>query len=183
MTMAYLEATGSSFQSVLMEVLASHRRRGSELAGCHAFVGPVKDSNPKGYHRESMWTPTRQHAFAVIFPLTLCGKEPRKHGTRRLIGRRSTDSESLMSNPGTLLYCGEAIRFIELIEDPVTKSFVNMAFVHLVKRVHLEKRDRPRCDLDMLFLVTSLKDIFAEHDVLAQTLQGEKVGAWFEDEA
>ena len=33
----------------------------------------------------------------------------------------------------------------------------------------------------MLFLVTSLKDFFAEHDVLAQTLQGEKVGAWFDD--
>lgn len=88
-----------------------------------------------------------------------------------------------MSDPGTLLYCDEAIRFIEGIEDPVTKSLVNMAFVHLVKKVHLEKHDLPRCDLDMLFLVTSLKDFFAEHDVLAQTLQGEKVGAWFDDEA
>ena len=47
-----------------------------------------------------------------------------------------------MSNHGTLLYCDEAIRFIERIEDPVTKSLVNMAFVHLVKQVHLEKRDR-----------------------------------------
>ena len=56
-----------------------------------------------------------------------------------------------------------------------------MAFVHLVKKVHLEKHDRPRCDLDMLFLATSLKDFFAEHDVMARTLQGDKVGAWFDD--
>jgi hypothetical protein len=83
--------------------------------------------------------------------------------------------------PGTLLYCDEAVRFIEQIQDPVTKNLVNMAFVHLVKRVHLEKRDPPRTDLDMLFLVTSLKDFFAEHDVIARTLEGEKVGAWFDE--
>jgi hypothetical protein len=83
--------------------------------------------------------------------------------------------------PGTLLYCDEAVRFIEQIQDPVTKNLVNMAFVHLVKSVHLEKRDLPRTDLDMLFLVTSLKDFFAEHGVIARTLEGEKVGAWFDE--
>ena len=82
---------------------------------------------------------------------------------------------------GTLLNCDEAVRFIEQIENPVTKNLVNMAFVHLVKRVHLEKRDGPETDLDMLFLVTSLTDFFAEHEVLARTLDGEEVGAWFED--
>ncbi len=84
---------------------------------------------------------------------------------------------------GTLLNCDEALQFIEQIEDPVTKNLVNMAFVHLVRRVHLEKRDRPRTDLDMLFVVTALKDFFAEQDVLARTLEGERVGAWFEEEA
>ena len=82
---------------------------------------------------------------------------------------------------GTLLNGDEAIRFIEQIQDPVTKNFVNMAFVQMVKRVHLEKRDRPAADLDMLFVVTSLADFFAEHDVIARTLEGEKVGAWFDD--
>ena len=82
---------------------------------------------------------------------------------------------------GTLLNCDEAVRFIEQIQDSVTRNLVNMAFVHLVKRVHLEKGDRPTADLDMLFLVTSLKDFFAEHEVIARTLEGEKVGAWFED--
>ena len=85
--------------------------------------------------------------------------------------------------PGTLVNCDEAIQFIEQIQDPVTKNLVNMAFVLLVKKVHLEKRELPRTDLDMLFLVTSLKDFFAEHDVIARTLEGEKVGAWFEDGA
>ncbi len=87
-----------------------------------------------------------------------------------------------MSEHGALLYCDEAVRFIEQIQDPVTRSLVNMAFVHLVKKVHLEKRDLPRCDLDMLYLVTALKDFFSEHDVIARTLEGEKVGAWFQDE-
>jgi hypothetical protein len=50
-----------------------------------------------------------------------------------------------------------------------------------VKRVHLEKRGLPTTDLDMLFLVTTLKDFFDEHGVIARTLEGEKVGAWFED--
>jgi hypothetical protein len=88
----------------------------------------------------------------------------------------------MMAEHGTLLHCDEALRFIEQIQDPVTRSLVNMAFVHLVKKVHLEKRDLPRCDLDMLFLVSALKDYFSEHDVIARTLGGEKVGAWFEGE-
>jgi hypothetical protein len=86
-----------------------------------------------------------------------------------------------MGEHGTLLYCDEALRFIEQIQDPVTKSLVNMTFVHLVKKVHLQKRDLPRGDVDMLFLASALKDFFSEHDVIARTLEGEKVGAWFED--
>jgi hypothetical protein len=82
---------------------------------------------------------------------------------------------------GTLLNCDEAAKFIETIQDPVTKSLVNLAFVHLVKGVHLEKRNAPKTDLDMFFLVTALKDFFSEHEVMARTLEGEKVGAWFED--
>lgn len=82
---------------------------------------------------------------------------------------------------GTLLNCDEAVRFIEQIPDPVTKNLVNLAFVHVVKQVHLEQRDRPKTDLDMLFVVTSLKDFFAEHDVIARTLEGETVGAWYEE--
>ena len=81
---------------------------------------------------------------------------------------------------GTLLNCDKAVRFIEQIRDPVTRNLVNMAFVHLVKRIHLVKRDPPQADLDMLFIVTSLQDFFAEHDVIERTLEGEKVGAWLD---
>jgi hypothetical protein len=87
-----------------------------------------------------------------------------------------------MSQQSTLLYCDEAVRFIEQIKDPVTRDLVNMAFVYLVKRVHLDKRELPRSDLDMLYLVTALTDFFSEHEVLARTLEGERVGAWFEDD-
>ena len=86
-----------------------------------------------------------------------------------------------MDTQGTLLSCDEAARFIEEIPDPVTRSLVDMAFVHLVKTALLEKRAVPRSDLDMLFLVKALKEHFSEHEVIARTLEGERVGAWFED--
>ena len=87
-----------------------------------------------------------------------------------------------MNSQATLTRNDEALRHIDTIADPVTKNLVNMAFVHFVKTVHLAKKDRPASDLDMLFLVKSLEDFFAEHDVLARTLEGEKVGAWFEED-
>jgi hypothetical protein len=84
---------------------------------------------------------------------------------------------------GTLINCDEASRFIEQIQDPVTKSLVNMVFVSLVKRVHLEQREFPKSDFDMLFLVTILKDFFSEHEVIARALEGERVGAWFDEQS
>jgi hypothetical protein len=87
-----------------------------------------------------------------------------------------------MAEHGTLLYSDEAASFIEQIPDPVTKNLVNLAFVHLVKKAHLGSRDLPRTDLDLLYLVKALAEFFAEHDVLARTLDGEKVGSWFEGE-
>jgi hypothetical protein len=86
-----------------------------------------------------------------------------------------------MNEPGALINCDGALRYIEGIQDPVTRTFVNMAFVHLVKKVHLEKENLPGSDLDMLFLVASLEEFFAEHEIIARTLEGEKVGAWFDD--
>jgi hypothetical protein len=91
--------------------------------------------------------------------------------------------EKFVVENGALLNCDEAARFIEQIQDPVTKSFVNMVFVQLVKKVHLEKRESPKSDLDMLFLVKALADFFSEHEVIARALEGEKVGAWFDSDA
>jgi hypothetical protein len=87
-----------------------------------------------------------------------------------------------MNSQATLIRCDEALKHIGEIADPVTKNLVNMAFVHFVSAVHLEKKDRPTTDLDMLFLVKSLEGFFAEHEVLTRTLDGEKVGAWFEED-
>ncbi|HTU19820.1 MAG TPA: hypothetical protein VMG10_17285 [Gemmataceae bacterium] len=87
-----------------------------------------------------------------------------------------------MAAHGTLRNCDEAQRFMDQIADPITHTLVNRAFVHLVKKVYIEKRNLPQTDVDMLFLVTALRDFFSEHDVLARTLAGEKVGAWFEDD-
>jgi hypothetical protein len=88
-----------------------------------------------------------------------------------------------MSEQGAILYDDEAGRFIETIDDPVTRNLVNMAFVRFVQRIYGLKGERPHNDIDALFLVKTLADFFSEHDVLARTLAGEKVGAWFDDEA
>ncbi len=87
-----------------------------------------------------------------------------------------------MSEQGTLLHADEAIRFIESIEDPITRTLVNRAFVRFVQRLHLEKCEPPRSDLDAVFLVKTLRDFFSEHAVLARALAGDRVGAWFEEE-
>jgi hypothetical protein len=125
-------------------------------------------------------TPAEQHELAVeILRRSMGTGEMPEAGYDELASEllRAYDA----GEGATLLNCDEAIRFIEQIPDRVTKNLVNMAFVYIVNQVHLEKRDRPRSDLDMLFLVTTLKDFFADHQVLARTLQGEKVGAWFDE--
>jgi hypothetical protein len=84
-----------------------------------------------------------------------------------------------MTEPGALRSSEEAARFIERIADPVTKSLVNLAFVHLVKKAHLHNSDPPAGDVDMLFVVKGLAELFSEREVIARTLEGEQVGAWF----
>ncbi len=86
-----------------------------------------------------------------------------------------------MNEPAKLINCDAALRFIEQLSDPITKAFVNMTFTHLVTTANLRKTDSPRCDFDMLFLVRALAEFFAEHEVIGRTLEGEKVGAWFDD--
>ena len=88
-----------------------------------------------------------------------------------------------MSEPGTLLYADEAKRFIEQIEDPLTRNLVNLAFGRLVQRMDGEKGDGPRADLDALFLVRALRDFFSEPGVLTRAVEGKKGGAGCEDDA
>ena len=72
------------------------------------------------------------------------------------------------------MYGDEALDILDTVEDPVTKNLLNMALVHLVKRHHLERREAPREDVDLLYLMKALEGYFAEHDVLPHTLGGKK---------
>jgi hypothetical protein len=58
-----------------------------------------------------------------------------------------------------------------------------MAIVQVVKGHFFEKREAPLCDFDLLYFVKALETFFSEHEVLSRTLAGEKVGAWFDEEA
>jgi len=88
----------------------------------------------------------------------------------------------MVSQP-MLLRCEEAQHFLDQLNDPITKNFVNMAYVLVIKKCCLEKVDFPQGQFDMLFFVKLLGDFFAEHQVIEKTLAGEKVGAWFEEPA
>ena len=85
-----------------------------------------------------------------------------------------------MTHQGTLRHGNEAFDFVETIKDPVTRTFVKMALVKFVTEIHLKKRP-PEGDLDLLYVARVLEGFFAEHEVIARTLQGERVGAFWED--
>jgi hypothetical protein len=57
-----------------------------------------------------------------------------------------------------------------------------MAFVHVIKSYFIDKREVPQRDFDMVYFTKVLQAFFSEHQVLSQTLAGEKVGAWFDEE-
>lgn len=86
-----------------------------------------------------------------------------------------------MKNPPNIFHGDEAKRFIDTIADPVTKNLVNLAFVHFISKMVHTKRAQPEAPLDLLFLVTTLSEFFSEKEVLHRALEGENVGAMFEE--
>jgi hypothetical protein len=108
------------------------------------------------------------------------GTTLRSVSCRRLAG--STNLEKAMSERGELLYFNEAMEFIKGIQNPVTRNFLNMAVAHLIKSYHVEKQEFPRCDFDMLYFVRVLAGYYSRHDIIARTLAGERVGAFWEDD-
>src|SRR4051794_20803623 len=84
------------------------------------------------------WSSPRTDEFIEARSVGASTSRPTVCGPTSTRSRRLIDWEALMKEHGTLLHCDEAIRFIDQIDDPVTKNLVNMAFVHLVKTVNLE---------------------------------------------
>ena len=74
----------------------------------------------------------------------------------------------------------EAGQFISEITDPVTKALVSNAHFHLFRRL-TEKRF-PKGSFDMRFFVEVMAEMFSNHDVVRRLLEGERVGAFFDDE-
>ena len=70
---------------------------------------------------------------------------------------------------------------IERETDPVTRALLNNANSWLVRKFVAEK-NRPVADLDYRYLLELLRDIFSEHEVLGRLLNGERVGAFFEED-
>ncbi len=88
-----------------------------------------------------------------------------------------------MNKPGMLIHCDEAKAIIDHVNDPVTRNLLNMAFTHVVKSFYIDKTEAPQRDFDMAYFARVLEPFFSEHQVLTRTLAGDKVGAWFDDDA
>jgi hypothetical protein len=80
-----------------------------------------------------------------------------------------------------LLRSEEAAELLERETDPVTRALLNNANYWLVRKFVAEK-NRPVADLDYRYLLELLRDIFSEHEVIGRLLNGERVGAFFEED-
>lgn len=77
----------------------------------------------------------------------------------------------------------EAMAFLRSLssEDPITRSLVNNAMFHFTRRFH-SLNERPAADFDLLYFLEIMRDVFSQHEVLRRMLEGERVGAFFDDE-
>jgi hypothetical protein len=80
-----------------------------------------------------------------------------------------------------LLRSEEAAELLEREADPVTKALLNNANYWLVRKFFAEK-NRPVADLDYKYLLELFRDVFSEHETIRRLLNGERVGAFFDEE-
>jgi hypothetical protein len=78
----------------------------------------------------------------------------------------------------------EAMALLRSLEDgdAITKILVNNAMFHLLRRVNT-RRELPVRDFDVMYFVELMREMFSEHDVLKRMLDGERVGAFFDDDS
>ena len=67
------------------------------------------------------------------------------------------------------------------ISDDITRNFINMIYTTAIRRCRFDKDDIPDGDFDMAFFVRVLEDFFSDKDAVKRTLNGERVGAMFDD--
>lgn len=86
-----------------------------------------------------------------------------------------------MSDAGTIRN-DEAMTFLRSLDhgNPITKRLVNNAMFHVMRRLHTRK-EVPASDLDLLYFLELMEEMFSEHDVLKRMLSGEQVGAFFDE--
>jgi hypothetical protein len=87
-----------------------------------------------------------------------------------------------MEPHGVVKYHQEAYEYVTGVEDPITQRLLRMALVHFVLPRKDDNARRPMCDVDMRYVMSVLEEFLAEHSVLIRTLQGEKIGDFFEDD-
>ena len=93
---------------------------------------------------------------------------------------RPTDVRNPGATPGVLRH-SEAMKYIDTIDDAVTKRLVHRAQFFALRRF-AERKDRPKADFDFLFFAHVMKDFCEQHDVLREVLGGKDDGGWWGDE-
>jgi hypothetical protein len=75
----------------------------------------------------------------------------------------------------------EAGRFLNGIENPITRRIVDRAMTIARLRFYAPGGSPRASDFDLLFLAEVLCELFRDHDVIRQELDGKRPGAWSDD--
>lgn len=75
----------------------------------------------------------------------------------------------------------EAGRFLDRINNPITRRIIDRAMT--IARIRFYSPDEPRRtkDFDLLFFAEVLCELFRDHEVIRQELEGKRPGAWSTD--
>jgi hypothetical protein len=82
---------------------------------------------------------------------------------------------------GDLVNWDEAGRFLSGIENSMTRRIVDRAMVIAQMRFYAPGGTPRTMDFDLLFLAEVLCELFRDHEVIRQELDGKRPGAWSAD--
>ena len=75
----------------------------------------------------------------------------------------------------------EAGRFLNGIENPITRRIIDRAMIIARMRFYAPNETPRTKDFDLLFLAEVLVELFRDHEVIRQEIDGKRPGAWSSD--
>lgn len=83
---------------------------------------------------------------------------------------------------GELIHWDEAGTMLNEVEDPITRRLLSRALTIARHKFYSREEATRSENFDLLFFAQVLCDLFRDHDLIRSELNGERPGAWSEDE-